>query len=303
MKLYLLLGVIGTAIAHAETKIETPEATESIPRFTDENNRFRVLQWNIFHGGRDDGEKEGPQRVVDVIKSVRPDIIAMQETYGSGEFISEELRFKFHPRGTNVSIHSRFPIVEDISVYKEFCCAGAILELPDKSKLAFYSVWLGYSKEIWKVGTREGLNKEQLIAACHASENDIAGILAGIKERLKDPKYADIPVIIAGDFNSMSHLDYIEKTKDQHGFVIEWPTSLAVTAAGFKDSYRELHPEVNRSKDRTWSPRFPEQQEDRIDYIYYKGSTLHANDSRIEVSHTVKFPSDHAALITDFTVK
>ena len=79
-------------------------------------SNFSVMTWNIWHGGREDGEKVGPQRVIRVIKNSRVDIIAMQETYGSGELISEALGFNFLPRGTNVSIMSRFPILEDISV-------------------------------------------------------------------------------------------------------------------------------------------------------------------------------------------
>jgi len=98
------------------------------------------MTWNIWHGGREDGEKVGPQKVIRVIKNSRADIIAMQETYGSGELISEALGFNFLPRGTNVSIMSRFPILEDISVYHEFKCVGAIIQLPDKTPLAFYSI-------------------------------------------------------------------------------------------------------------------------------------------------------------------
>ena len=73
---------------------------------------FSVMTWNIWHGGREDGEKVGPQRVIRVIKNSRADIIAMQETYGSGELISEALGFNFLPRGTNVSIMSRFQFLK-----------------------------------------------------------------------------------------------------------------------------------------------------------------------------------------------
>ncbi|BCU76786.1 hypothetical protein llg_15010 [Luteolibacter sp. LG18] len=276
---------------------------EPLGRFSDDPSKLRVMQWNILHGGRDDGKEEGPKRVVDVIRAAKPDIVSMQETYGSGEFISKDLGFQFHPRGTNVSIHSRYPVIEDISVYKEFCCSGALLELPDKSKLAFYAVWLGYNKSISDPGSRDGLDESQLLAACKASGTDIAGILSGIAERLKDPKYKDVPVMICGDFNSMSHLDYTAEHKDQFGVVIRWPTSVAITEAGFTDSYREVTPRVDRRKDRTWSPRFPEQLPDRIDYIYYKGSRWKAVSSVVEESHPVKFPSDHAALITDFQLR
>ena len=86
--------------------------------YADDSLSFRTMTWNIWHGGREDGEKIGPQRVVEVIRQSKADIVAMQETYGSGEWISEQLGFHFHPRGTNVSIHSRYPVLEDISVFE-----------------------------------------------------------------------------------------------------------------------------------------------------------------------------------------
>ena len=59
---------------------------------------FSVMTWNIWHGGREDGEIVGPKRVTRVIKNSRVDIVAMQETYGSGELISKALGFNFLPR-------------------------------------------------------------------------------------------------------------------------------------------------------------------------------------------------------------
>ncbi len=270
---------------------------------------FSVMTWNIWHGGREDGEEVGPQRVIRVIKNSRSDIIAMQETYGSGELISEALGFNFLPRGTNVSIMSRFPILEDISVYQEFKCVGAIIELPDKTPLAFYSIWLPFDGNIWGVGKREGKSKEELLAACASSASDLEEILTLAKAKLAESNYADAPVIIAGDFNSMSHFDYTEDAIDQYGYVIEWPTSKYITAAGFTDSYREVHPTVNRKIGSTWSPRFPNVQQDRIDFIYYTNDSMKSVESvkyhRPLESHNllnepVAFPSDHAALVTRF---
>ena len=34
----------------------------------DEHAEFRVVTWNIWHGGREDGERVGPQRVIEVIR-------------------------------------------------------------------------------------------------------------------------------------------------------------------------------------------------------------------------------------------
>jgi endonuclease/exonuclease/phosphatase family metal-dependent hydrolase len=264
------------------------------------SNSLTVLNWNIWHGGKEDGDKLGPQRVIDVIRDSKADVVAMQETYGSGERISKALGFKFHPRGTNVSIHSRYPVIEDISIFEEFKCVGALIELPGKRKIAFYSIWLPYNKEIWAVGTRDSSKPDEMLAACQASCDDLEKIKVEIEIRLADRKYADVPVIIAGDFNSMSHLDYIESFKEQNEVAIDWPTSSVLVDDGFRDSWRELHPEVNRLADRTWTPRFPDQQQDRIDFIYYRGKGLVARESRVVDSHEVKFPSDHAALVTRF---
>ena len=270
---------------------------------------FSVMTWNIWHGGREDGEKVGPQKIIKVIKNSRADIIAMQETYGSGELISEALGFNFLPRGTNVSIMSRFPILDDISVYHEFKCVGAIIQLPDKTQLAFYSIWLPYDAEIWAVGTREGKSKEELLAACASSASDLEQILKLAKAKLVESNYGDIPIIIAGDFNSMSHLDYTEDAVDQYGYIIDWPTSKYITAAGFTDYFREQYPTVNRKLGSTWSPRFPNQQQDRIDFIYYLNDSMKSVNSvkyhrPLEFQNkSVTFPSDHAALVTSFLLR
>lgn len=263
--------------------------------------KLSVMAWNIWHGGREDGEQIGPQRVVEVIRDSGADVVGMQETYGSGRWISGELGFHFHPRGTNVSIHSRYPVIEDVSVFEEFKCVGAIIELPGGSRVAFYSIWLPYDAEIWAAGTREAKAREEVIAACASSAIDLAEILEQIHARLTAGGHADLPVIIAGDFNSMSHLDYIESTREQFGEVIAWKTSRVITAAGFRDAYRSSHPNVNRLRDRTWTPRFPEQQQDRIDFIYDTWPDARVVEARVIDKHDEQFPSDHAALIVRYS--
>jgi endonuclease/exonuclease/phosphatase (EEP) superfamily protein YafD len=42
---------------------------------------------------------------------------------------------------------------------------------------------------------------------------------------------------------------------------------------------------------------------DRIDYIYYKGAKIKAIASRTIDQHPVKYPSDHAALLTTFKIQ
>jgi endonuclease/exonuclease/phosphatase family metal-dependent hydrolase len=266
------------------------------------SKKLRVMTWNTWHGGREDGEDVGPQRVVEVIRDSQADIVALQETYGSGEWIAEQLGFHFHPRGTNVSILSRFPIVEDLSVHQEFKNVGAIVELPSGRRIACYSIWLPYGKEIWEPGTRDNQDLPGLLTACQPSADDLDSMLKQIVERLSDSSYAKIPLIIAGDFNAMSHLDYSEIGFHQYGVVADWHTTKVLLDQGFRDSYREMNPTPDRMRDRTWTPRFPEQEQDRIDYIFYQGDLLALNSRTID-THPVQFPSDHAAVLTTFTMR
>ena len=268
-------------------------------------DQLRIMSWNIWHGGREDGKEVGPKRVIEVIQQSNADIVAMQETYGSGEIISKALGFHFQPRGTNLSIHSRFPIVEDISVFEEFKCVGGLVELPDKSRIAFYCIWLPYGEDIWLPNVRDKSDSNALLKACQPSHDDLKKILEQIKKRLSDHKYDDVPVIISGDFNSMSHLDYSLITEEQFGSSIQWTTSQLMTDRGFRDTYRETNPIVDRKTDSTWSPKFPEQEQDRIDFIYYLAdrscsANWRARQSNVLRQHAVKFPSDHAAVLTTF---
>lgn len=266
-----------------------------------------LLTWNIWHGGREDGDEAGPQRVIEVIRASGADVVAMQETYGSGERIANALGFHFHPRGTNVSILSRYPVIEDLSVHEPFQCVGALVALPDDTRVAVFSIWLPYSGEIWAAGTRDTDDPASMLAACEASRAALADLLVALEQRLADPKYADVPVVLAGDFNAMSHLDYGEAAIDQYGVALRWPTSRLMTRAGFRDAYRECTPVIDRATDATWTPRFSEQEQDRIDFVHYRSRpTAGAEPWRAATARVIRehpeggadaFPSNHAAVL------
>lgn len=260
-----------------------------------------VMSWNIWHGGREDGEEDGPRRVVEVIEASGVDVVAMQETYGSGPRIAEALGFHFHERGTNVSIMSRYPVLEDLSVGEPFQCVGALLELPGGERAAVFSIWQPYSAEIWAEGTRDIGDVDAMLAACEASHESLTALHAALEERLAGPAYEGVPVIVAGDFNSMSHLDYGEVGLDQYGVSVDWPTSHVLWEAGFTDAYRETNPVVDRERDSTWTPRFPEQEQDRIDFVFHRGEGWRATSSEVVRTHPEGFPSDHAAVVARLT--
>lgn len=267
-----------------------------------EPSRLRLMTWNIWHGGRENDIFKGPRQITQVIQENNADVVMMQETYGSGEIIAKGLKFQFHPRGTNVSILSRYPIEEDISVFEPFKCVGAIVRLPSGKRVAVYSIWLPYGEDIWIPEIRAKYDAAGLVGTGEPSAKDLNMMLRLIQGRLSAPKYADLPIIIGGDFNSMSHLDYAEVAREYYKLHVPWTTSQLMVQAGFRDSYREMNPDINREKDRTWSPRFPGQEQERIDFIYFKGKGLEpVRSERIDLTAGL-FPSDHGAMITEMNL-
>lgn len=128
------------------------------------------------------------------------------------------------------------------------------------------------------------------------------------------------PILLAGDFNAPSHLDWTEGAKSLHcDRAFNWPVSKLVDEYGFKDSYRTVYPDpllhpgitwstVQKSQE-GWGGTIPEPQ-DRIDYVYFKGSKLKPIQSTTyEGSDAVlpkpyhknnTWPSDHFAVVSDF---
>ena len=81
---------------------------------------LRVLAWNIWNGGREDGIDEGVERVVECIRDSGADIVAMQETYGSGPRIADALGYHLYLRSSNLSIISRYPAIGHHDLFRPF---------------------------------------------------------------------------------------------------------------------------------------------------------------------------------------
>lgn len=264
---------------------------------------LKVMNFNIWHGGNETGRETGPQRIVDIIRSSGADIISMQETYGSGEEIADALGYYFYLRSSNLSIMSRYPIAATTPGEAGFFNGGAYIRLNNRQQIAFITNWLSYPYDYWDMLEKgQPLQADSLAAAM---ENANGKRLRSILRKL-DPVIADaenIPVIFCGDLNSGSHLDWTAATRHLNGgLIVPFPQSLIMAEAGFKDSYRIIHPDPLKDRGITWSPQFPNAFKDRIDYIYYKGSCLKAVASTVINTHPVHYPSDHGALLTTFYI-
>ena len=155
-----------------------------------------------------------------------------------------------------------------------------------------------------------------------------------ISSFLNAVKFETKPVILMGDFNEPSFLDWTEKTKNNfnhHGVVIPWHNTLKLHQNGFVDVFREFYPNelenpgftwpsaTSKKKATSWTPLADER--DRVDYIFIKGNKIEIIDVALvgiketfvyNIKETIdtdkeKFfasnlpwPSDHKAVFAKF---
>ncbi|AOM76204.1 hypothetical protein BFS30_02900 [Pedobacter steynii] len=269
---------------------------------------LKVLTWNIWHGGHRYGQTVGLERVIETIKSTNADIVGLVETYGSGAIIADSLGYYFYLISANLSVMSRYPILETIREFQPSNFGGLKLKLSPDKKLIYFNTWLNYLPDVDASIRQQHKSAPELIREEAPTRHaEIKEILKKISPYLKNTDH--LPVVMAGDFNMGSHLDWIEETKAIHyGLAVEWPESLEMLEAGFTDSYRKLHVNPLSDPGLTWGLRAAPTTNlyglrDRIDFIYYKGKELNPIESRVIDYHPVMFPSDHAALMTVFQLK
>ena len=191
----------------------------------------------------------------------------------------------------------------------------------------FWSLHLDYrSYGPYAANNKRVINISQ-IEAGEAPKSHL-GRVDNVIELLKNPDFNEavvddkIPLIVCGDFNTPSHLDWIDSTKEMHGgWVIQWPaTYLLQKSTNLVDTFREVYPDPQETPGITWSTvqktsgsewdySIPEPL-DRIDFILRKGDQLKTKDSFVySGTEDLKnipdhfyndYPSDHFAVVTDF---
>lgn len=267
---------------------------------------LRVMSWNLWYGGtKVDDHRE---KQLKVIAETGVDVVALQETYGTAaQELAGALGWHHHRGGDNLGVISRYPIVArlgdpDVGFYGG---TGVRIQLDGGQQVAVWSAHLDYTPYGPYEARFDGVPAGELIA----HEGVRLGQMREILRRIEDSSDAGTPVLLLGDFNAPSHLDWPD---------VEWPVTKAAEEAGLRDSYREVHPDPVRDPGHTWSPVHAEHEDgsgraepqDRIDYVLYRG--LRVLDSRTFVCGTPRvwpdvagndWPSDHAAVITTFGLR
>lgn len=290
----------------------TPEpATNTLDKIVTSSSRnnpdiVKVLQWNIWHGGAHLGN-DGQTHVIDLIKASHADIVTMQEGYGAQQRIADSIGFQMQSPSLkdNLVLFSRYPFVS-LPSFNGFQSNPAKITLPNGCPLLVNACWLRYAYNPEYTccypdpgqDTRVWVAEDSLLALTDATNLITKDINPHQGEE-------DIPVIIGGDFNSCSHLDWTLAAAPLHyGYgPVSFPTSRYLIEQGYKDSFREINPDEVLRPEGTFAGIYGQLKNNRIDYIYYKGKNIRALSSKIiQTAPDIDdvWASDHSAVLTTF---
>ncbi len=282
---------------------------------------LKVMVWNILHGGHDEGlPEDGRPDIIQIIKDSEADVVLMIETYGSAPMIADSLGFSYELLSSNLCIYSRYPIIKKLLFTEQISSFnfGGVQISVDGKLVNVFDTWLHYLPDT-RLAPLDTTEAEILAWENEGSRDDeVKAILLAISDYILQAD--SIPIIMGGDFNSHSHLDWTESTKEMfnHGAqVVNWTVSREMFNAGFEDTFRKIHPDPVENIGTTWlsvqdgDGKVEFTRRDRIDYLYYKGKTLTVSDSYSDVAPFSKdfkyrgreyshFPSDHGFVLTTF---
>ncbi len=290
---------------------------------------LRVLVWNVWRGGNE--VDRGPEKIKAVVEATRPDLVLLQESYDVdgerptlGRWIATGLGWHAHQsESPHLCVLSPTPF--DATFFHD-PWHGVGVRIEDDRGRAFvaWSIWLDYRAYVTYALRDDPSITDEALLKLESETSDrlreVTALLTDVEAVSKDDPA--IPTLVGGDFNCPSHLDWTVDTARmyRHRRNLDLPVSGAMSAAGFVDAFRALHPDPIQHPGITWSPMFREKADgtvqafDRIDRLYVRNPrrgewSLHPvaamvlpdgwEDERIPVRSRV-FPSDHAAVVVDF---
>jgi hypothetical protein len=307
-------------------------------------SRISVLSFNILQGGHDasnvgfpDSRFKGSRfdELVSVISETNPDLVGIQEDTNTDSLL--------HALGDDwnrcYNVYSKFKLAP-LGTKGNLLNACRVF-LPNGDSLVFVnSHWFpsgGYGPGIIKQRMLDGnipsdlkLFEQQVLEATKQMADGPRGYNATI-DIIQPYLEANEKVILVGDFNEPSHLDWTERfaregidrwvknpTEIPMKFAIEWKGSRALEDIGLSDAYRTVNADEIGKPGFTWTPPYPNgtpgrQDYDnqvlvRIDRIYYNSPGLNCKSASLvtdlngdgEIKLNGDWPSDHWAVFTEF---
>lgn len=253
-----------------------------------------LLVFNVEYGGT---------RATDaVMADLDADVVGVLESYNRLPEIAAKAGYPYYDVG--LQILSKYPILEPSGADGLY----SYIEVRPGEAVALINTHLDYVQD-GPNRLAAGVPLDAVLATEERVRTATIDKLLPSASRLLDEGW---PVLLTGDLNEPSHLDWTAATAEQHGGIgpVAWPVSEAVTAAGLRDAYREVHPDPRTDPGNTWggvagsrgSPR-------RIDYAYV-GGPVDVRSSEVvgeqggdgvDLGYS-RWTSDHRAVLSELTV-
>ena len=167
----------------------------------------------------------------------------MQESYDIdgerphlGSWLAAQLGWQaYQGDSPHLCILTKFTIAETFT-HEPWHGIGARIQAPGGDILA-WSCWIDYRAYLpYHQAEHPEASVDDLLE-CETTRSNRANQTKALLARLHELGHLNstLPLLVGGDWNSPSHLDYDEDTKQlHHGLVVPIPTSLAFEAAGFR---------------------------------------------------------------------
>jgi endonuclease/exonuclease/phosphatase family metal-dependent hydrolase len=319
---------------------------------------LKVLQYNIWQEGT--VVEGGFDAIINEIIRTKADLITLSEVrnYNNSSLdkrLVEALAAKGHryyaEKSLDTGLLSRFPINQQWDFFPVKDDHGSITKAlidVQGTEVVLYSAHLdyrncslylprGYDGSTWKE-LDAPVTDTKLIAEDNLKSQRDEAIDAFVVDA-KNEKNKGRIIILGGDFNEPSHLDWTRATRnlfDRRGVVMPWRNTVELAKAGYVDAYRKIYPNPLTHpgftfpadnpavdiKKLAWSPKADDR--DRIDFIFFApDKRLKINDAILvgprgsvvrnqrvpETSQDIFnvpagiWPTDHKAVLVSFTLK
>ncbi|MFF5718836.1 endonuclease/exonuclease/phosphatase family protein [Streptomyces buecherae] len=353
----------GAAGATVGAEVPARGTTETTPRGERQHagfpyQEFKVMQFNIWLGGSQ--VKGGREGIADTVAAVEPDVVTLSESNQERvahllhDLARRGLTYFGEEKPVDPAVISRYPIIE----HALFPSWSKVVVSVGDTKIVAYSGHLEYQYyvtylprgygggtpkplETWEYGWNKiptgPITDADLIMRLNAASGRTRVTETVLADAARE-RFRRRLTLLAGDFNEPSHRDWDHRTGhlfDHHGTEVTWSTTKAIEDAGFRDSYRQIHPDPVRTPGFTWPSDNPgadvsqltwaadADERDRIDFVFYHpderlqlldsilvgpSSTI-VRSERVEESGEDRFwrptwtwPTDHKVVLSTFRV-
>jgi endonuclease/exonuclease/phosphatase family metal-dependent hydrolase len=312
MKMIALLILLISTISCNANKEEVPE--KELIHVTD---TFKVMTFNMWHGGDAGGQPIA--KSIETIRAADAGIVGVQESHGLGSpredrsmQMAGNMGWRHIDIGNFDAVLTKYAIAETSSDKR-----AVKIKIDDNKFIWIINCHLMHIPyQPYQLNNKEYGNYPYIASeqeAVHwaniARKSGIDEVVKLVKEKIND----GWPIIVTGDFNEPSHLDWTEKAAKAgiNKIKVEWPSTKALTDLGMKDAYRTFRPDEVAFPGKTWSSiDSPGEIHDRIDFVFYIGNQLQlinaevvGEKSNISDIAVENYPSDHRAVVATFVWK